>query len=272
MLDATGYEAALGANRWGKRMLGNVRLLQEQARTATAGTLSLAQFVAQMDELVINESRYEQAAVAGEREDVVRLMTIHKAKGLEFPVVFVPDLNAGRRSARGNLLNRADWGLTLKLKPADEDGGDSNGEAGGDEESCDLPASYLAAKTAEDVDQAREDIRKYYVAATRHEDHLVLVGAAWRTRDTQFQSKGGFLRALAGVLDLSTTQMLTVGPGSDSCKVDVRCLKPPEAPAGAAAQDRAAASCCNRPGMCDRWAKASPLAWPACPSRRWWAR
>ena len=97
VLDATGYEAVLGANRWGKRMLGNVRLLQEQARTATAGTLSLAQFVAQMDELVINESRYEQAAVAGEREDVVRLMTIHKAKGLEFPVVFVPDLNAGRR-------------------------------------------------------------------------------------------------------------------------------------------------------------------------------
>ena len=224
LLDATGYEAVLLASPSGKRMLGNVRLLLEQARSATEGSLSLAEFIAQMDELVINESRYEQAAVAGEREDVVRLMTIHKAKGLEFPVVFVPDLNAGRRGLRGALLNRADWGLTLKLKPA----GDSADATEDDEEdNAALPSSFRAAKALEDDDQAREDIRKYYVATTRHEDHLVLLGADWRTKDGQFNSAGGFLRNLADVLDLSKPQVLTLRDrNSDGqeyvCQVDVR--------------------------------------------------
>jgi ATP-dependent helicase/nuclease subunit A len=231
LLDATGYEAVLLASPYGKRMLGNVRLLLEQARAATAGALSLAEFIAQMDELVINESRYEQAAVAGEREDVVRLMTIHKAKGLEFPVVFVPDLNAGRRGLRGALLNRADWGLTLKLKPAGNSDDDAQDD---DEDDAALPSSFRAAKALEDDDQAREDIRKYYVAATRHEDHLVLVGADWRTKDGQFHSAGGFLRSLAEVLDLSTAQVLTLRERSSDgqeyvCQVDVRYVHSAEA-------------------------------------------
>jgi len=48
VLDATGYEAVLLASPTGKRMLGNVRLLLEQARSATTGALSLSQFIAQM--------------------------------------------------------------------------------------------------------------------------------------------------------------------------------------------------------------------------------
>ncbi|MCK5558830.1 MAG: UvrD-helicase domain-containing protein, partial [Candidatus Hydrogenedentes bacterium] len=88
LLSETGYEAVLLSRFQGRRMAGNVRMLLAQGRAA-AGEMSLANFLAQMNEQILNESRYEQAATAGESEDVVRLMTIHKAKGLEFPVVFI---------------------------------------------------------------------------------------------------------------------------------------------------------------------------------------
>ena len=192
VLEATAYEATLLAQRQGKRMCGNVHLLIERARSASALAMALPDFVSQMDELVINESRYEQAAVAGEAEDVVRLMTIHKAKGLEFPVVIVPDLNASRRGVTAAILNRNDWGLTYKLKLDDEEDGESQ-----------LPLAYSIAKGLEDADGAREDVRKLYVAMTRHEDHLVLVGADWRAKEGGFRSKGSYLQQLDEVLGLS---------------------------------------------------------------------
>lgn len=197
LLAATGYEATLLAQPQGKRMLGNVRLLLEQARHAATSFISLSEFITQMNELVLDESRYEQAAVAGESQDVVRLMTIHKAKGLEFPVVFVPDLNAARRGVTKSLLHRSDWGLTFNLSLEDEE------ENGDDGELSSAPLSHQIAKSLEDCDQQREDIRKYYVALTRHEDHLVLVGADWRSQEGHFRSGDCFLGKLDGVLGLT---------------------------------------------------------------------
>jgi len=106
LLDASGYEATLLSRFQGRRMLSNVRQVAQRAATAAGDHLGLADFLSEMRRQVAKESRYEQAAVVGEREDVVRLMTIHKAKGLEFPVVVIPDLNAGRRGHGGKLLIR----------------------------------------------------------------------------------------------------------------------------------------------------------------------
>ena len=143
-----------------------------------------------MDDMIIDQSRYEQAAVASEAEDVVRLMTIHKAKGLEFPVVFLPDLNAERKGRQSRLLNRTDWRLTYKLR-ADED---DNAEA---------PVSWRIARRLEDAEQHREDIRKLYVAVTRHRDHLVFVAADWRTKDGKtFKAKDSYLAMLDEALGI----------------------------------------------------------------------
>ena len=183
LLAATGYEAALLAQQQGKRMLGNVRLLLDRARSAGAQGTVLADFLTQMKDLVLHEARYEQAAVAGEADNVVRIMTIHKAKGIEFPVVILPDLNAARRTGGDDLLVRSDWGLTWR-------------SAGGrpyEDEDAPEPLSARLARTMETRDQHAEDIRKWYVAVTRHEDHLVLVGADWRGADGQFRSGGCFM-------------------------------------------------------------------------------
>lgn len=196
LMAETGYEGALRAQFQGRQKLGNVRRLAELARTAAADGTSPADLLTAMNERTIDESREEQAAVAGEAEDVVRLMTIHKAKGLEFPVVFVPDLNAGRRPVRDRLLGRLDTGVTLKLDTED-DGEDGDGPV--------PPLSYRVAKAREEADAAAEDIRRLYVAATRHEDRLVFVGADWRRKDGRFRAGQGStcpLRQLDEVLGI----------------------------------------------------------------------
>jgi len=194
LLEATGYEAALLSRFQGRRMAGNVRRLIDLARGAAASRMPLADFISQMDRLVLDESRYEQAAVVGEAENVVRLMTVHKAKGLEFPVVFVPDLNATRQGFRGELLNRIDWGLTYALKIEAENQNDKDIEK---------PLSFRVAKRQEERDQRAEDIRKLYVAATRHKDHLVFVGADWRGENGEFLWGDNYLRRMDGVLNIN---------------------------------------------------------------------
>lgn len=196
IMNACGYEATLLSQPSGRRMLGNVRLLMDRARMSASRSLTLADFIGQMNELVINESRYEQAATAGEEENVVRLMTIHKAKGLEFPIVFVPDLSSYRRGGFGSLLYRNDWGLTLDLKATDEDD-DAEVEAAG-------PVSYAAAAAMEKLDHLREEIRKQYVAFTRHEDHLVLVGADVRDKSGELGPASCFMARLNKMLDLDS--------------------------------------------------------------------
>ena len=66
----------------------------KRAINLTKQALEERQDVFILGDLVHNQPREEQAATLPESADVVRLMTIHQAKGLEFPVVVVPDLAA----------------------------------------------------------------------------------------------------------------------------------------------------------------------------------
>jgi len=225
LLRETCYEATLMARFQGRRQLGNVRQLLEMAKPAS-GRISLAEFITQMDEQILSESRYEQAAVSGEGEDVVRLMTIHQSKGMEFPIVFVPDLNTAPSGTGKALLHRLDWGLTSRLVPGDDE-----------DSKDDQPLAYRIAKQLEDDDQQRETIRKYYVALTRHEDHLVLVGANRRNKDGGFKESGCFLEMLDETLNL--TAALDAGQTAlpyGRYTAELRCLSPkPPKPASASA-------------------------------------
>ncbi len=190
LLDETAYEAVLLSQSRSGRVVGNVRQLVALAREASPDGANLGQFIAQVREQLLSESRYEQAPAAGEHENVVRLVTIHKAKGLEFPVVLIPDLNFSLPRVQAAILNRADWGLTYKLK-ADGEANDSSAETA---------LSHRIATMRENADRQREDIRKFYVAATRHRDHLIFVGANWRGKDGQLKEPGGYLRKMDQVL------------------------------------------------------------------------
>ena len=90
---ATGYDATLLTEFLGQRKWANVQKLIEQARTldrTRPGDLN--GFVMQLSEFVLRAPKEALAATSSEGE-VIRIMTIHSAKGLEFPLVVVPDLN-----------------------------------------------------------------------------------------------------------------------------------------------------------------------------------
>src|SRR5205807_6264277 len=106
----------------GDRKLANLWKLLDLARTFDrSGLFGLAEFIDRLGDLVQNQLREEQAATQPEKADVVRLMTIHQAKGLEFPVVIVPDVVA---TVGGSAQPVARWDADLGCvvrPPTDEE-------------------------------------------------------------------------------------------------------------------------------------------------------
>ncbi|MEM9660185.1 MAG: 3'-5' exonuclease, partial [Planctomycetota bacterium] len=98
-LGATGYDAVLQAEFLGHRKLANIEKLVEQARALDqTAPGDLAAFIRQLSEYV-SQAPKEPLAATQSDSNVVRIMTIHHAKGLEFPLVVLPDLE--RRSHAG---------------------------------------------------------------------------------------------------------------------------------------------------------------------------
>ena len=172
VLARTGYDVELLRLPGGARRLANVRKLMRLAREHEAEHgRDLRGFV----DLVIQlgggldgsgeEDRESEAPVEGEALDAVRLMTIHRAKGLEFPVVCVADLGRGSPSAGSDLVRVGkDGRVGVKLRALD--GGRAR------------PAfAYEAIGELRARAEADEEARLFYVAMTRAREQLLLSGA-----------------------------------------------------------------------------------------------
>jgi hypothetical protein len=160
----SGYDAAMQFEILGDRKLANLWKLQDLARTFDrSGMFGLADFVQRLGEMVRDAPREEQAATLPENANVVKLMSIHQAKGLEFPVVFVPDMTwAPRGSHNPSARWHRDLGCLARVPPDEED---------------DPPFSDFGWKLgniADAIDDWQEQLRILYVACTRAEDVLVL--------------------------------------------------------------------------------------------------
>ncbi len=163
-------EAFFASQPDGAQCVANLLKALELARQLeTAGVRSLRAFVRRLRDTVLGGVEEEPSPANEESENVVRILTMHKAKGLEFPVVVLPDL-AGRSADSGaKLLFRRDGGCelrfasrrTVEFDEADED-----------------------RKKREEA----EEIRLLYVATTRAKKRLVI---PW------FAEKGGRIGLLA---------------------------------------------------------------------------
>src|SRR6185437_2563556 len=99
-LARTGYDAVLLSEFLGERKLANLKKLIDQARTMDrAGIFTLTDFISQLSDFVVRQPDEALAATQAETANVVRLMSIHQSKGLEFPVVVVPDLERKNRGS-----------------------------------------------------------------------------------------------------------------------------------------------------------------------------
>ena len=116
-LEATGYLAVLTGLPDGKRRRGNVEKLIDKAETS--GRITLGAFTQYLRDMSENEVREGEAAL--ESAGAVQLMTVHKSKGLEFPLVVLVDASYQRSTAAaGDLVN----GLACKVYDAESNAHD----------------------------------------------------------------------------------------------------------------------------------------------------
>jgi ATP-dependent helicase/nuclease subunit A len=164
-IDASGYrEHALGLE-WGERRLANIHKLLRLARGFEASEgRDLRGFLDYAADLQSATSLAEpEAPVAGVEPDAVRLMSIHAAKGLEFPVVCIADLGRAQNTTVPDLLLDGDR-VGLRLVGLD-----------GQEAKPSLDFEQLSEERRRA--QAEEEDRILYVAMTRARERLLLSGA-----------------------------------------------------------------------------------------------
>lgn len=189
-LDESGFEAALLAEFLGGRKRANVRKLVRLARRFDLrGGFTLSQFVEKIRNDLRNPPREEQATTTDEHGMAVRLMTIHQAKGLEFPIVIIPDLD--RKSPVSSPLVESNPHLGLLVRPKKDDE---------DDERPDRNLGRALHDALEKQAEADEDLRCLYVATTRARDVLILSAG----RDPEEKPKSPALRLLNDRFDLLT--------------------------------------------------------------------
>lgn len=221
-LERTAFDAALVAEFLGTRKLANLRKLIDRARGFDRGGLfTLHDYVVELESLVAQQPRESPAATAAEAANVVRLMSIHQSKGLEFPVVVVADCNYRSQGGRDPVRIDPDWGVLVAPPRATRDDESRN------------PALEFVNQLAGVEDDA-ERLRLFYVATTRAADYLIL-SAAWRDLA---KTSGAWTELLARRFDLETGEVREPHGAASTPLVRVTRDEPP--PAAAPPQSRRA--------------------------------
>jgi ATP-dependent helicase/nuclease subunit A len=162
----TGYYDFVGGLPGGTQRQANLRALHDRARqyeaTSFRGLFRFLRFIERMRE---SGGDLGTARALGEQEDVVRIMSIHKSKGLEFPVVFVAGLGKlfNQQDVRSSFLKHKQLGFGPRfVDPALRISYPT------------LP--YLAIRRAMRMEMLAEEMRILYVALTRPKEKMFLVG------------------------------------------------------------------------------------------------
>jgi ATP-dependent helicase/nuclease subunit A len=160
----TRYDLAMLVEEDGAARMANIEKLRRVAQAyESARGADLAGFVTAVESGRLDGELKIEGVISSETDDAVRLMTVHQAKGLEFPVVVVPDLAWRAPSASPAALVPA-VGEPAAVVPA---------ATGNRCATRALEAAIAAANEAREL----EDHRVAYVACTRAENHLILSGA-----------------------------------------------------------------------------------------------
>ena len=165
-LEETGYLYTVSALPGGVQRRINVEMLLTRAESFEKTSYSgLFHFIRYMEQLEKYDIDYGETGASDENADVVRIMSIHKSKGLEFPVCFVSGLSKrfNRQDSAAPVLMDMDLGLAM-------DWVDPTARI----RHTTLKKNVLARKL--NADSMGEELRVLYVALTRAEEKLILTG------------------------------------------------------------------------------------------------
>ena len=205
LLEDTALSAVFGMRDYGGAAQKNLRSFCLQAdRAAERGVSTLREFLDFLSEQA-SGGEAQAASPLGDNDDMVRIMTMHKSKGLQFPVVFCLGLEKGLKGKPGGAVQLdEELGICLRYK---------------------IPKWRLARKTAADAifewkknhDVKAEKICLLYVAMTRARERMFLVGT--ETDRPLWHLPPGDHRTIAAAdyLDLIMPALMDADRKSTSC-------------------------------------------------------
>ena len=189
----------------GEQAVANLQKLARQAEIlGREGLTTLKEAIRLLEKRVLDVKDEGESVLAEENLDAVRIMSIHKAKGLEFPIVILAGCQSGIEGARNaDAEAMFDWstGLTgLRIGTI-----------------TDLAGLYIAEKSR--LRSVEEQKRLLYVAMTRARENLIISCAPGSRR-----ANGSFLSMLDGTLDgrvsaAESSQILSLGRGTIAVEV-----------------------------------------------------
>lgn len=166
LFDQTGYFEYVGCLAGGKSRQANLNALYERAKQyETSGYRGLYRFLRLINRLIERGEDFAEARSLGEDEDVVRIMTIHQSKGLEFPVTIVSQLTKqfNKQDQMQAIQLHKTYGIALDaIDPIRR-----------------LRSGTLLKEVIRremDREMKAEEMRVLYVAMTRAKEKLILVG------------------------------------------------------------------------------------------------
>lgn len=166
ILRETGYLCYAMSMPSGAQRKANIEMLLEKAVAYESTSYKgLFHFIRYMDRLKKYEVDYGEAEIVSENADAVRIMTIHKSKGLEFPVVFVSGTGKkfNHQDARSTLAVHPELGAALDyINPASRVKG--------------ISLYKRAVAKQLDLENQGEELRILYVALTRAKEKLIITG------------------------------------------------------------------------------------------------
>ncbi len=167
ILADTGYGDFVSAMPGGIQRKANLYMLSEKAKAfETSSYKGLFHFIRYIGQLRKYDVDYGEAAITDEQSDTVRIMTIHKSKGLEFPVVFVAGMGKrfNMQDVRSSVVLHQGMGVGLDAVNLDMR-----------TKSPSLVKKVIQKEEA--LDSLGEELRVLYVALTRAREKLIITGA-----------------------------------------------------------------------------------------------
>ena len=185
IIDKTWYGLYIAAMPGGAQRMANVEMLTERAAafegTSYKGLFNFVRYIAQLKKYDVD---YGEAGIMDEQADTVRIMSIHKSKGLEFPIVFVAGMGKkfNTQDTKGSVLLHPDWGAGVDLI---------------DLKRRTKTPTFLKKMIREEtaLENLAEEMRILYVALTRAKEKLIMTGAAKITEDGAVSDISSVFRA-----------------------------------------------------------------------------